>query len=55
MIVSGELLLSGDFERPTDCLLTEREVRRAVALAMYCYVTDHITAAVERCPAPGLL
>lgn len=54
-IIPADQLISGDFERPRGCQLTERELRRAVALAMHCYVISHIAKTLEQCPAPGLL
>lgn len=51
----GSAILSGDYERPADCPVTERELRRATALAMYLRVTGKAIAALEQINAPGVL
>lgn len=53
--VEAAKLLTGDYDPPPDCKVTERELRRATALAMYLYVTQQSVAAVENIDAAGVL
>lgn len=48
--LTGKRLLSGDFDRPKGCPLTERELRRAVALANWIRMTSHMVSAAENLP-----
>ena len=51
----GSVFLSGNYDRQRDCPLTERELRRATALAMYAWVTSKAIEAIEQIDAPGVL
>lgn len=48
----GPAVLGGDYERPASCPLTERELRRATALAMYAWVRSEAAEAIEEIDAP---
>lgn len=50
--LQGSAVLSGDYERPSDCPLTERELRRATALAMWLRTYQESIAAVEQVRKP---
>jgi hypothetical protein len=45
--IEGPALISGDFERPVNCPLTDRELRRATALAMCSYLTSQMSNKLE--------
>lgn len=53
--ISGVSLLTGDYEPPVGCQLTERELRRATAVAMYVYVTTEAVDKIKGITVPGVL
>jgi hypothetical protein len=53
--ISGVSILTGDYVRPVDCQLTERELRRATALAMYIHVTTKAVSKIKSITVPGVL